>query len=197
MGSIVVVEHVSLDGVMQSPGRPDEDTHGGFDQGGWAFRNLADDPEAAAAAFDGTPPAALLFGRRTYLDLVGYWLAAPPNPFAAVLRDTPKHVVTSTLPDPLPHPANHRLQGDPVDGVARLRESVAGDVVVLGSGQLVRALAAAGLVDSYVLTHIPVLLGCGTRLFDGARADLDVVSSTTTPKGTVVATYAVRRPASA
>ena len=92
MHTLVVVENVSLDGVMQSPGRADEDTRGGFDLGGWASQPLADDPEAAQAAMSGQAnTAALLFGRRTYYDLVGHWLSTPqPNPFAEILTRTPK-----------------------------------------------------------------------------------------------------------
>ena len=87
MYSLVVVENVSLDGVMQSPGRPDEDTRDGFDLGGWAAERLAEDPDAAQASMSGQAnTAALLFGRRTYLDLVGHWLSMPePNPFADIL----------------------------------------------------------------------------------------------------------------
>ncbi|MGF1646130.1 MAG: dihydrofolate reductase family protein [Kineosporiaceae bacterium] len=195
MGSVVAVEYVSLDGVMQSPGRPDEDTRGGFDRGGWASELLADDPVAAEAAMAGQGrTVAMLFGRRTYLDLVGHWLTTTePNPFTQILRDIPKYVVSSTLTEPLPYPASELLSGDPAVTVRRVREAVDGDVVVLGSGQLVRALAAADLVDRYVLAILPVLLGSGARLFDGAQARLTVEQSVTSPRGTVVATYVVDR----
>ncbi len=114
MSRLVVVENVSLDGVMQSPGRPDEDTRGGFTQGGWAARALSRDPEAARASLEGQGQTrALLFGRRTYLDLVGHWLTtSEPNPFAEILARTPKYVVSGTLTAPLPHPASELLAGD-------------------------------------------------------------------------------------
>lgn len=194
MGKVVAVEYVSLDGVMQSPGRPDEDTRDGFDRGGWASSLLAADPEAVSASMEGAgSTAALLFGRRTYLDLVGHWLSTTePNPFSEILRRTPKYVVSQTLTEPLPHPNSHLLAGCPTDQVAQVSNGLDGDLIVLGSGMLVRALAAAGLVDEYVLTILPVVLGRGTRLFDGTPADLEVVRSVTSPTGIVVATYAVR-----
>ncbi|GAA4978212.1 dihydrofolate reductase family protein [Kineococcus glutinatus] len=191
MGKLVVVENVSLDGVAQSPGRPDEDTRGGFALGGWASSRLMADPVAAQAAFEGQGrTGALLFGRRTYLDLVGFWLSTPePNPFTEILRATPKHVVSATLAEPLPHPNSALLRGDLPTAVADLKRDTDGDVVVLGSVRLVHALTAAGLVDEFVLTTLPVVLGSGTRLFDGTHVPLEVVRSTTSPTGTVVATY--------
>jgi dihydrofolate reductase len=190
MGKLVVVENVSLDGVMQAPGRADEDTRGGFDRGGWVSGLLAGDPEAAMASMKGHgATAAMLFGRRTYLDLLGFWLSNPePNPFTEILRDTPKYVVSSTLEEPLPHPASTRIS---LDDVGATKDAVAGDIVVLGSGELVRALAAAKLVDEYVLTILPVVLGSGTRLFAETPAALKVVKSFTSPTGIVVATYRV------
>jgi dihydrofolate reductase len=197
MGTVLAVENVSLDGVMQSPGRPDEDTRGGFDRGGWASAVLAEDPEAAQAAFaGGGSTGAMLFGRRTYLDLVGFWLGnSAPNPFTELLRSTPKYVVSTTLTDPLPFPASHLIDGRTPSGiegaVAGLKHEVEGSIVVLGSGQLVRFLAAAGLVDEWVLTQIPVVLGSGTRLFDGTPMGLEVVRSFTSPRGVVVGHYRV------
>jgi dihydrofolate reductase len=190
MGKLVVVEGLSLDGVMQSPGRPDEDTRGGFARGGWASALLAGDPQAAMAPMEGQgATAAMLFGRRTYLDLVGFWLSNPePNPFTQILRDTPKYVVSRTLEEPLPHPNSTRIS---LDDVAATKDAVAGDVVVLGSGELVRALAAAKLVDEYILTILPVVLGSGTRLFAETPAALEVVKTFTSPTGIVVATYRV------
>ncbi|WP_164983801.1 dihydrofolate reductase family protein [Cellulomonas endophytica] len=197
MGRLVVVEQVTLDGVAQSPGRPDEDARDGFDRGGWAMTWFAGDPEGAGAAMRGSGgTAAFLFGRRTYLDLVGYWLGtSDPNPFADILRGTPKHVVTSTLAEPLPHPASHRVDGaDLVGGVRAVKEQVEGDIVVLGSIQLVHALAAADLVDAYLLTTVPLLVGPGLRLFDGPPpARLAVSDAFVSPAGSVTATYTVER----
>lgn len=196
MTNLVVVENVSLDGVMQSPGRADEDTRGGFEHGGWTASALAADPVAAQASMDGDgTTTGLVLGRRTYLDLLGHWTSTPePNPFAEILLSTPKHVASRTLTEPLPYPATTLLGDDPVEGVRRLKTAGEGDLVVLGSGRLVRALAAADLVDTYVLTVVPVVLGSGTRLFEGRHTELDVVRTVTSPTGIVVGTYAVRRP---
>lgn len=200
MAKIVAVENVSLDGVMQSPGRADEDTRGGFPHGGWAAALLGADPEAAQAAMSGRGgTAALLFGHRTYRDLVGHWLGTTePNPFSEVLRRTPKHVASRSARTELPHPNSELLepdaQGDAVEAVRRLRSSLDGEIVILGSGELVRSLASADLIDEYLLTILPVVLGSGTRLFAEQYAALEVVSSFTSPTGIVVATYAVARP---
>lgn len=192
MGTLVVVENVSLDGVVQSPGRPDEDTRDGFDRGGWASTWFAQDPEGAQAAMSGGGrTAAFLFGRRTYEDLVGFWLTTDmPNPFSDILRSTPKHVVTRD-PQVLVHPASSRVDGDLVPAVTALKEQVDGEIVVLGSIRLVHALAAAQLVDAYLLTTIPVVLGQGLRLFDGTPAALAVEGATVSPQGSVTATYRV------
>ncbi len=196
MGRLVAVEFVSLDGVMQSPGRPDEDTRSGFDRGGWANAWLQHDSEAAQAAMgDPGGTEAMLFGRRTYLDLVGHWLATTePNPFTEVLAVTPKHVVSATLGEPLPHPNSHLLTGDPARSVRDLKQQVSGGIVLLGSGQLVRSLFAAGLVDGLVLTTVPVVLGQGARLLEGTPLDLEVERSWVSPTGVVVSTYAVSYP---
>jgi len=189
MRKITAVENVSLDGVMQAPASPDEDTRNGFSRGGWASALLMADPAAAQAAFAGSGgPSAMLFGRRTYDQLVGYWLSTDqPNPFTQVLRDTHKFVATSN-PE-LEHPNSEALEGDIVEAVRRLE----GDIVVLGSGMLVRTLAAAGLIDEYVLTTLPVVLGEGTRLFGETYAPLTVTKSFTSETGIVVATYAVTK----
>lgn len=196
MRTLVAVENLSLDGVMQGPGRPDEDTRGGFTRGGWAAAALAADPVAAQAAMAGDgPPAGLVLGRRTYLDLLDHWTRTPePNPFVDLLLSTPKHVASRTLADPLPHPATALLGDDPVEGVRRLKADGDGELVLLGSGQLVRALAAADLVDTYVLTVVPVVLGQGTRLFQDRAVELEVLRTVTSPTGIVVGTYAVRHP---
>jgi len=142
----------------------------------------------------GGPAPAMLFGRRTYDGLVGHWLSTPEaNPFTEVLRATPKHVVTRNAQAVLPHPRSHLLVGEATETVAALKERGEGELVVLGSLALVRALTAAGLVDRFLLTTIPVILGSGTRLFDGNHVPLEVEQSWTSDKGTVVATYKVPR----
>jgi dihydrofolate reductase len=193
MRTLVVVENLSLDGVMQAPGRPDEDERGGFPYGGWAADLLSRDPEAVQASMAGTgSTGAMLFGRRTYLDLVGFWLSTPDtNPFTELLRNTSKYVASRTLTEPLPHPNSTLLLGDAVGAVRTLKEDGEGELVVLGSGDLVRQLVPAGLVDYYQVTVLPVVLGTGTRLFGDMHTELEAVSSQAFPSGTFVARYRV------
>jgi dihydrofolate reductase len=193
--TLVVVENLSLDGVMQAPGRADEDERGGFTYGGWASRMLEKDPEVVQASLGDSRPGngtEMLFGRRTYLDLVGHWLSTPdPNPFTEILRTTRKYVASTTLTDPLPHPASTLLDGDAVEAVRSLKADGDGELVVLGSGDLVRRLAAAGLVDQYQLTILPVVLGQGTRLFGDTHTELEPIRTQAFPSGAVVARYRV------
>lgn len=194
MATLTVVENLTLDGVMQSPGRADEDTRNGFTRGGWASEYLGRDPAAAQASMAGMGSTiGFVFGHRTYDDLVGYWLTTTdPNPFSDILRSLPKYVASHRADAELPHPNSTLLSGDAVQEVARLKESLPeGSLVVLGSGVFVRDLAAAGLVDTFLLTTIPVVLGTGTRLFGDTFLPLTVESSATSPTGIVVATYSV------
>ena len=195
MGRLIVVENISLDGVMQAPGRPDEDTRGDFQHGGWAAQALEKDPEAVQASMAGQEQSgAMLFGRRTYEDVVGHWLSTPePNPFTEVLEKTPKYVASRTLTEPLPHPNSTLLKGDAIHEISAVKRQSDKDLVVLGSGVLVRDLAAAGLIDEYVLTIIPVVLGSGTRLFSDTYIPLQVANSITTSSGIVVATLRVQQ----
>ncbi len=194
MHTITVVENVSLDGVAQAPASPEEDRRGGFEHGGWAFQHLASDPEAMERAMSGEPAAAMLLGHRTYDQLVGHWLSTPDdNPFTELLRTTPKHVATRDATVDLPHPNSHRLVGEATQTVAALKEHGEGELVVLGSLALVRDLTAAGLVDRFVLTTIPVVLGSGARLFEGSHVTLEVEQTWASERGAVVATYRVAR----
>ena len=193
--TITAVEFVTLDGVMQSPGRADEDDRDGFALGGWAAAPFEADPEAAGLAMRGHgDTAAMLFGHRTYLDLVGHWLdpAAGDNPFTDVLRETPKYVATRADGIDLPFPNSTALAGDAAATVARLKDEVDGGIVILGSGMLVRALAAADLLDRYRLTILPIALGSGARLFDRPAA-LRIEDSTTTRTGIVVCDAVISR----
>jgi dihydrofolate reductase len=191
--TLIAVEFASLDGVMQSPGRPDEDTSGGFTQGGWANAHLADDPEGAMFAMSGqNETVGILFGHRTYVDLVGYWLGTPdPNPFADILRETPKYVTTRDADTQLAYPNSTALVGDAADTVRALKESGEGELILLGSAELLHTLQEADLVDGYILTVIPVILGGGHPLFTSpsAPADLTLTRSTVSPKGTFVGEY--------
>lgn len=196
MATICAVESVTLDGVVQGLGRADEDTRGGFAHGGWGD-GYQDHVSAEFMAGGMTGEGAVLFGRRTYEDLLRHWTAVTePNPFTGHLTAVPKYVVSRAPGTTLEYPNSTLLAGEAVETVAALKAELAADLTVLGSGELVRALHAAGLVDSYVLQIHPVVLGSGTRLFGAAdRRDLVLERSVTTTTGVIIAQYAVRPPA--
>ena len=190
MSKIVVVENLSLDGVMQAPGRADEDLRGGFQHGGWA--PPYDDSTKGRIMAGGMAQAGpLLFGRTTYEDFFSVWPKRKDNPFTEVLDNARKYVASTTLTEPLPWKNSTLLKGDVPDAVARLKEQPGKDIVVLGSGELVRSLMRRNLVDEYVLLIHPLVLGSGRRLFadDGAFATLRIVDAQTTTTGVVIATY--------
>jgi dihydrofolate reductase len=195
MPRIVVVASLTLDGVMQAPGRPDEDTRGGFPHGGWAVP-YTDEVMAKTMGARMTRGGVLLFGRRTYEDLYGYWPKQPPNPYTDSLNKAEKHVVSRTLTEPLGWQNSTLVTGDVPEAVARLKAST--DIGILGSGELCRTLMAHDLIDEYVLLIHPLVLGTGRRLFpDGAPdgtavADLELADSVTTTTGVVIANYRVR-----
>src|SRR5713101_4820969 len=139
MSRIVAFVSLTLDGVMQAPGRPDEDRRGGFEHGGWATP-YADSVQASLAGESMTSTGALLFGRRTYEDLYAVWPNRTDNPFTEVLNNTPKYVASTTLKEPLPWMNSTLLKGDATDAVARLKQQPGKDIVVLGSGELVQSL---------------------------------------------------------
>lgn len=186
MRRITVVEHVSLDGVFQAPGGPDEDTRGGFNRGGWGH---AYDDEVLArkmSARMSAGPGAMLFGRRTYEQFAGYW-PHQPGPFGAALTAAEKYVVTTRPADPLPWQNSTPVR--PAD-LPAVKAGDGPDLTVLGSGQVVAALREQGLVDEYVLVICPLVLGKGLRLFaEGAAQDLELVESLPTTTGAVIATY--------
>jgi dihydrofolate reductase len=189
VAEIVVFNSVTLDGVMQGPGRPDEDTREGFQQGGWAVPYA--DPEMGKAAAE-SGAGALLLGRRTYEDFYGFWPHQTDNPFTEVLNRATKYVVSRTLEEPLPWENSILLKGDVAESVARLKQEQDKDIVILGSGELVRTLMEHGLVDRFVLLTHPLILGTGRRMFpdEGPVTKLRLVDTTTTTTGVIVATYA-------
>jgi dihydrofolate reductase len=190
MRKITVTNHVSLDGVMQAPGAPDEDVRDGFDRGGWA--NAANDPVMGRIMGEGmASTGALLLGRRTYERFADFWPRQTDNPFTEVLNKTQKYVASRTLTEPLPWENSTLLEGDAADAVADLKEQPGADLAVLGSGDLLQSLIGRNLVDKYVLLIHPIVLGHGRRLFPkGATpADLRLVDSVTTTTGVMIATY--------
>lgn len=191
MTKITAIESVSLDGVMQAPGSPDEDTRHGFEYGGWA--RPYNDPVGMDVAAEGmATEGAMLFGRLTYERFHMVWAGRDDNPFSPVLDKARKYVASTTLTDPLPWQNSTLLTGNAVAAVAELKGRAIEDVLaILGSGVLVRALLAAGLIDELQLSIHPLVLGTGTRLFDrdGARVALELARSVTTTTGVVIATY--------
>jgi dihydrofolate reductase len=190
MSRVVVFISLTLDGVMQAPGRPDEDRRGGFQHGGWATP-YADQVAGSAAAEGMANTRALLFGRRTYEDFYGQWPNRTDNPFTEVLNKTQKYVASTTAKEPLPWSNSTLLKGDAAEAVARLKEQPDGDLVVLGSGVLVQSLMRRNLVDEYILLIHPLVLGSGRRLFTegGPSPALRLVDSRMTTTGVVIATY--------
>ncbi|MFA1551382.1 dihydrofolate reductase family protein [Actinomadura chokoriensis] len=193
MGKITLVEHVSLDGVMQAPAAADEDTRDGFARGGWAVPGNDEvmgaelgKRMASGRALGG----AQLFGRRTYEQFFGYWPEQTDgNPFTEALNQATKYVVSRTLREPLPW-VNSVLVRDVAD-VAEIEEPL----TVLGSGVLAQELMRRGLVDEWMLMTHPLALGTGRRLFDGVEAELRLVESVTTTTGVVIARYEKREEA--
>ena len=190
MSRIVVFESVTLDGVMQAPGRPDEDTRGGFAYGGWAAPYA--DPEMGKAAGESMATTeALLFGRRTYEDFYSVWPNQTDNPFTEVLNNTHKYVASTTLAGPLPWQNSTLLQGDAAEAVARLRQQPGKNIVILGSGALVRSQLPHPPDDDYPPLLHPLALSPGRRMLadGGAFAALRLVDARPTTTGVVIATY--------
>jgi dihydrofolate reductase len=194
MGRIVVMNHVTLDGVMQGPGRPEEDTRGGFTQGGWGRRSQTPDDGAGKAMGErmtaGGGLAGWLFGRRTYEGLLSYWNQRPDSPFGPMLNSAPKYVASTTLGEPLPWPNSTLLHGDVATAVGALKARSDGVLAIMGSGELIGSLLAADLIDEYLLMIHPLVLGTGRRLFPGgAHMSLRLTGSDTTASGVLIATY--------
>jgi dihydrofolate reductase len=192
MGKLVVVNHMTLDGVMQAPARADEDIRGGFAHGGWATANN-DEVMAATLgrrmAEGGSGRGGLLLGRRTYEDFYAVWPSRTGDPVSDLLNRTPKYVVSRTLTEPLPWSNSFLIDGDPTEAVAELKPALAG-LTILGSGELIATLMAADLIDEYLLLIHPLVFGTGRRLFpEGVHASLRLNDSVTTTKGVMIATY--------
>ena len=188
MTRIVVFMNLTLDGVMQAPGRTDEDVRGGFVHGGWASR-YADPVMGSVAAESMASTGALLFGRRTYEDFYAVWPHRKNNPFTEVLNNTRKYVASTTLEEPLPWSNSTLLKGDAAKAVAELKAQPGKDIVVLGSGALLQTLMRHNLIDAYVLQIHPLILGSGSRLFNDGTSALRLIDTRTTTTGVVIATY--------
>jgi dihydrofolate reductase len=190
MRKIIVFMNLTLDGVMQAPGRADEDVRGDFAHGGWALP-YADPVMGRVAGESVATTGAIVLGRRTYEDFYSVWPNRKDNPFTEVLNNTLKYVASTALKEPLPWMNSELLEGDAAAAVARLKEQPGKDMVVLGSGVLVESLMRSNLVDEFVLQIHPLVLGSGRRLFNesASATPLRLVDSKTTTKGVVIATY--------
>ena len=189
---LTTITHVSVDGVMQGLGGPDEDRRGGFERGGWALPLFVD--EAATFLDEVFQRAdAFLFGRRTYEIFAGYWGVMPDpesNPIAGPLNARPKYVASTTLTDPQ-WAGTTVLSGDVAAAIGELKAKPAGELQVHGSGDLIRWLLDNQLVDEITLLVCPVVIGQGTRLFPDTGPDvaLELMESRSTPKGVTIQIY--------
>jgi len=188
MGKVMVMNHVTLDSVMQGPGRPDEDTRDGFAHGGWAIAR-GDEAMVAKMGERMGGNCAFLFGRRTYELLLASW-NAQGGPFKDALNNARKFVASSNPATRLDWPNSTLLHGDIPVAVAELKESSGTNLVIMGSGVLIGSLMAADSIDEYLLMIHPLVLGTGRRLFPlGVQASLRLVESVTTRTGVLIATY--------
>ncbi|WP_405361288.1 dihydrofolate reductase family protein [Kitasatospora sp. NBC_00085] len=190
---IVISEFISLDGVVQAPGGPQEDTDGGFAHGGWTHQFF--DPEVMGGAIGEAMASteALLFGRRTWQTMAGAWPERAGDPFADQMNAIRKYVVTGTLADSeLSWSNTTRIAGDEaVERIRELRATAGGDLSVMGSPTLVRTLLSEGLFDELRLMIMPVVLGGGKTIFpaDGTLRTLELVSTVTSKTGVNICTY--------
>jgi dihydrofolate reductase len=188
MRKLVAVTQMTLDGVMQAPGGPEEDPTGGFEIGGWSVGYFDDMlgqqvGEAMAKPFD------LVLGRKTYEIFAAHW-PYDEGPIADRLNGARKYVASRTL-DSVEWQGSVLIEGDVAEAIAKLKEEEGPELQVLGSSELLQTLVAAGLVDEFRLWIFPVVAGSGKRLFgDGAKpAGLRLTSSATSPSGVMVAAY--------
>src|SRR3954447_858518 len=194
MRSIAATIWITLDGVVQGPGRPDEDTRGGFTHGGWGQR-YNDEVMSREMAKAMAKPGDMLFGRRTWQDFNTVWAhMTDGNPFTRQMNAATKYVVSETLEDAGGWQNSILLHGDAVDTVTELKAQSGKDLAIIGSASLVRSLHAGGLIDRYTLLVCPLALGSGARLFDGLSplVEFELTKSVATPKGVMIAEYCRR-----
>ena len=190
MAKLHVGTFLTMDGVMQAPGGPDEDPDGGFEHGGWSF-HYWDEPMGEKITEATLRADALVLGRRTYEIFASYWPNQPEdNPVAAKLNSVPKYVASRTL-DEVTWQNSQLLEGDAVEAVARLKDELDGEIQVTGSARLLQDLIKADLVDAYQLWVFPLVLGKGKRLFgEGAiPGAFKLVDQRTSSTGVSIQTY--------
>ncbi len=194
MRSIAVTMWITLDGVVQGLGRPDEDTRSGFTHGGWGTR-YNDEVMGREMAKAMSKPGDMLFGRRTWQDFITAWgRSTDGNPITTRMNAATKYVVSRTLEDADAWQNSILLRGDAVDTVGELKTQSGKDLSIIGSASLVRSLHAAAIIDHYTLLICPLTLGSGTRLFGGPApmTELELTSSVVTTKGVIIAQYTRR-----
>jgi dihydrofolate reductase len=190
MRKLIASTFVSLDGVMQAPGGPEEDPSGGFALGGWTFNYWDEAMDASAAGFDGQDRE-LVLGRRTYEIFAAYWpFQSAGDPTAVSLNAARKHVASRTLAT-LDWNNSTLLRGDAVPAIAALKAQPGPDLQIIGSGNLIQSLQAAALIDEYNVWTFPVVLGRGKRLFaeTAKPSALRLVHSSVSGTGVVMSTY--------
>jgi len=192
MRKLIAAEHISLDGVIQAPGGPEEDPSGDFRLGGWSAP-YDDDAIGQAVQDLHSQPFELLLGRRTYDIWASYWPRVPVgHPIADLFNSVPKHVATHR-PDTLDWQNSHALKGDLADAVRGLKRQDGANLLTWGSGDMMRQLLAAGLVDELRVLIYPVVLGRGKRLFDAdAQASAFTLANSTNAASGVLITRYVR-----
>jgi dihydrofolate reductase len=192
MRKVIVQEWVSLDGVVQAPGSPNEDKSGGFRHGGWHLRYF-DDMSRNWVVGNLTEAGGYLFGRRTYENFAGHWpnASAEEQVLAQPLNTKPKYVASTTLSEPLAWQNSTLLTGDVSAAVAALKQKDGGNLLVIGSPKLLQSLIDHDLVDEFRLMIDPVVVGGGKRVFgnDGVLRQLRLVDSRVTTTGAMLATY--------
>lgn len=198
MRKLIVNEWMTLDGVVQAPTHTGEDTDGGFEHGGWHARHFGDTIFQDWVIANINEAGGFLFGRRTYETFAAYWPNAPREEevLARPLNTLPKYVVSSTLAEPLPWRNSMLLEGSIAEAVTALKQEPGGDLLVLGSTQLVRTLLKHHLVDEFRLMIDPVVVGGGKRIFndDGTLRSLHLADCQMTPTGAILATYLANAP---
>lgn len=194
MRAISATMSLTLDGVVQGLGRPEEDTRGGFTHGGWGPR-YRDEVMGQEMGRGMGRPSDMLFGRRTWQDFITAWSRSTDgNPFTAHLNAATKYVVSRTAQDADEWQNSVLLRGDAVATVTELKTQEGNDLAIIGSASLVRTLQVAGLIDHYTLLIHPLILGSGVRLFEGPGplSELELTGSVVTTTGVIIAHYARR-----
>jgi dihydrofolate reductase len=197
MRRVIVQEWVSLDGVVQAPGSPNEDKSGGFRHGGWHLPYF-DDMSRNWVLANLTEAGGYLLGRRTYENFAGHWpnASAEEQVIAQPLNTRPKYVASTTLTEPLAWQNSTLLKSDVATAVRTLKQKDGGNLLVIGSSKLVQSLIDFDLVDEFRMMIDPLLVGGGKRIFgnDGALRPLRLVESRVTTTGAILATYAPAEP---